>query len=182
MDYLDNNDDNSLDGNEGTEVQTIGLFSNHFGEGDYEVQEFPVQKHVMHFLGKRIDARNRMNVEICLLIEAGTSVLNERSTTTEICNRMMQDRYVNLVRQFDADDFSLATLRDEMTIKLFNGKKDITGDRLWWKFEDWRKEIRTKYTPKLPTDILTIPSGHQLRDVYKKFALNCYKLEHVSIV
>ena len=184
-DYLendDNDDDDSFDENEGAEGPTIGLFSNHTGEGDYEVQEFPVQKRVIHFLGERIDARNRMNVEICLLIEAGSSVLNERSTTTEIRNRMMQDRYVNLVRQFDADDFALATLRDEMTIKLYNGKKDITGDRLWRKFEDGRKEIRTKYTPKLPADISSIPSGHQLSDVYKKFALNCYKLEHVSIV
>ncbi len=184
-DYLendDNDDDDSFDENEGAEGPTIGLFSNHTGEGDYEVQEFPVQKRVIHFLGERIDARNRMNVEICLLIEAGSSVLNERSTTTEIRNRMMQDRYVNLVCQFDADDFALATLRDEMTTKVYNGKKDITGDRLWRKVEDWSKEIRTKYTPMLPTDVSSIPSGHQLRDVYKKFALNCYKLEHVSIV
>jgi hypothetical protein len=64
-----------------------------------------------------------MNVEICLLIEAGTSVLNERSTTTEICNRMMMDRYVNLIRQFDTDDFASATMQDEMTIKLLMGKR-----------------------------------------------------------
>ena len=61
-DYLDNDDDDSLDGNEGTEGQTIGLFSNHTKEGDYEVQESPVQKRVIHFFGERIDARNRMNV------------------------------------------------------------------------------------------------------------------------
>ena len=50
------------------------------------------------------------------------------------------------------------------------------GDQLWQKFEDWRKEMRTKYTPKMPCNISSIPSGHQLRDVYKKFALECYKL------
>ena len=92
------------------------------------------------------------------------------------------DRYDNIVRQFDTDDFASATMQDEMTIKLYNGKKDITGDRLWRKFEDWRKEMRTKYTPKMPTNISSIPSGHQLRDVYKKFALECYKLEHVSTI
>ena len=70
----------------------MGLFSNHSREGDYGVEEFPVQKHIIHFLGERIDARNRMNVEICLLIKAGTSVSNKRSTTTEIRNRMMMDR------------------------------------------------------------------------------------------
>ena len=135
--HIDNNVEDSLDGN-GTDGQRMGLFSNHSGEGDYEVEEFSVHKRIIHFLGERIDARNRMNVEICILIEAGTSVVNERSTTSEIRNRMMQDRYVNLVRQFDADDFASATLQDEMTIKLYNGKKDINGLGLWQKFEDWR--------------------------------------------
>ena len=94
----------------------------------------------------------------------------------------MLDRYVNLVRLFDSDDFASSTLQDEMTLKLYNGKKDITDDQLWQKFEDWRKEMRTKYTPKLPNDISSIPSGHQLRDVYKKFLSDCYKVEHVSEV
>jgi len=109
-DFLDDNVDDSLDGNGDTEVHRTGLFSNHNGEGDYGVEEFPVKKRVIHFLGERIDARNRMNVEICILIEAGTSVSNERSTTTVIQHRMMLDRYVNLVRQFDSDDFASSTL------------------------------------------------------------------------
>jgi hypothetical protein len=181
-DFLVDDVDDLLDGNGKAGGQRMGLFSNHNGEGNYGVEEFPVQKHVIHFLGERIDARNRMNVEICILMEAGTPVSNERFTTTDIQNRMMLDRYVNLVRQFDSDNFASSTLQDEMTIKLYNGKKDITGDRLWQKFEDWRKELRTKYTPKMPSNISSIPSGHQLRDVYKEFALDCYKVEHVSKV
>jgi len=54
-------------------------------------------------------------------------------------------------------------------MKLFNAKKVMTGDHLWKKFEDWRKEICTQYTSKLPKDLSSIPSGHQLRDMYKKF-------------
>ena len=57
-------------------------------------------------------------------------------------------------------------------MKLFNAKKGITGARLWKKFENWRKEIRTLYTPKLPSDLSSIPSIQQLRDVYKKFIVN----------
>ena len=83
-DFLDDNVDDSLDGNGDTEVHRTGLFSNHNGEGDYGVEEFPVKKRVIHFLGERIDARNRMNMEICILIKAGTSVSNERSSTTDI--------------------------------------------------------------------------------------------------
>ncbi len=59
-----------------------------------------------------------------------------------------------------------------MAMKQFNAKKGITGARLWKKFEDWRTEIRTLYTPKLPSEILSIPSGQQLRDVCKKFIIN----------
>jgi hypothetical protein len=84
--------DDSLDENDGTEGARTRLFANHTGDGDCRVEEFVVQKHVMHFLGKRIDQRNRLNVEICLLIKAGTSDSNERSTTTEFRNRMMLDR------------------------------------------------------------------------------------------
>lgn len=84
---------------------------------------------------------------------------------------------MNLVRQFDIDDFSSLTFQEKMTLKLYTGKKDMTGDHLWWKFEEWRKGIRTKYTPKLPTNISSIPSCHQLRDVYKEFAIDSYKLE-----
>ena len=32
--------------------------------------------------------------------------------------------------------------------------------------------------PKLPKEIADYPSGHSLRDVYKKFAMECYKVEH----
>jgi hypothetical protein len=49
-------------------------------------------------------------------------------------------------------------------MKLFNAKKVMTGDHLWKKFEDWRKEIHMQ-----SKNLSSIPSGHQLRDVYKKF-------------
>jgi hypothetical protein len=44
---------------------------------------------------------------------------------------MILDRYVNLVCLFDSDEFASSTLQDEMTLKLYIGKKDITGDQLW---------------------------------------------------
>ena len=61
-----------FNGDDGIDGHPVGLFSNHSGEGDYEVEKFLVQKRIIHFLGERIDAQNRMNVQICILIKAGT--------------------------------------------------------------------------------------------------------------
>ena len=92
---------------------------------------------------------------------------------------MMMDKYANLVCMFSTDHFVCPSTQDDMSVKLFHGKRGgYTGEQLWRKFEDYRKEIRIRYTPKLPRDISNFPSGHSLRDVYKKFALECYKAEY----
>jgi len=140
--YSDLPQDNFLgDHNVGNAGEINGLFRNHTGEGNYTVYEFSIQQNVMHFLGDRIDQRNRMNVETCLLIEAGMSVSNERATTSEIWKKVLLDRYVNLVCQFESDHFVFSTLKEEITMKIYSGMKHMTGDQLWRKFEDWMKEM-----------------------------------------
>ena len=81
---------------------------------------------------------------------------------------------------FPQDDFVSPSIQDDMCFRLFNGKSKhcYTGDILWRKFEDWRKKFWAEYMPKLPKVITDYPSGHSLRDVYKKFAVECYKVEH----
>ncbi|KAL3788791.1 hypothetical protein HJC23_006244 [Cyclotella cryptica] len=150
-------------------------------DGTYAAAEFSIHQRIMHFLrGRKIDHVTRQNVEICLLIEAGGSVTYERTTTVAVRNRMMLERYHNLLRGFSPSDFARPSLSTEMTQCLYNAKKDMTGDRLWKKFEDWRKELRTKYFPKLPKNLATIPSGHQLMDVYKIFVIHRFREEYVS--
>jgi hypothetical protein len=105
---------------------------------------------------------------------------DERATTTNVHNQVMVERYINLVQSFQTDDFVSPSVQEEMAMKLFNAKKGISGAHLWEKFEDWRKEIRTLYTPKLPNDLSSIPSSQQLRDVYKKFVLDQFCEENVS--
>jgi hypothetical protein len=102
------------------------LFGTHNGDGDYTASQFSVQQRIMHFLGERIDQQmNRVNVEICLLIEAGTAVTNERAVTSEVRNQMMLDKYRNLVRMFSQDDFVSPSIQDDMCIKLFNGRASM---------------------------------------------------------
>ena len=177
--FESDNDDEEESESERESVDVPGLFGNHNGDGDY-ASNFTIHQRILHFLGEAIDQqKNRFNVEACLVIEAGTSVSNERTTTATIRNQMMLDRYVNLVRMFSPDDFVSLTTQEDMAIRLFHGKKGgYNGEKLWRKFEEYRKEIRTKYTPKLPKEISSFPSGHSLRDIYKKFALECYKVEY----
>jgi len=84
----------SKDDNEDEEDDDMpGLFATHNGDGDYTALQFSVQQRIMHFLGERIDQqKNRVDVEICLLIEAGTSVTNERAVAIEVRNQMMLDK------------------------------------------------------------------------------------------
>ena len=81
---------------------------------------------------------------------------------------------------FKPDDFVSPSLQEEMATKLYNSKAGLTGEHLWVKFIDRRKEIHTKYSPKLPKDLSSLPSGHQMRDSYKKFVLDSFKEENVS--
>ena len=63
----------------------------------------------------------------------------------------------------------MPSVQEDMAIKLFNAKKGITGACLGKKFEDWRREIRTLDTPKLPNDLSSIPRSQQLRAMHARF-------------
>ena len=61
------------------------MFGTHLGDGDYVAAEFLVHQRILHFLGENIDQqKNQYNVEACLLIELGTAVSNEWTTTAVI--------------------------------------------------------------------------------------------------
>jgi hypothetical protein len=92
----------------------------------------------------------------------------------------MLDKYVNIVGIFKPDDFVSSSLQEEMATKLYNAKAGSTGEHLWVMFADWRKEIRTKYSPKPPKELSSFPGGHQMRDVYRKFELDSFKEENTS--
>ena len=144
------------------------------------MEEYSLQHYLVHFLERKTDNKNQPNVKICLLIEAGTSVMNEKPTTSNDCSTLMKDKYVSLVCQLKPNDFSDSDLQQNMSERLFNAKKEITGACLWEKFQQWRKKLCTQYSPKLPKDLSTIPIGHKLRDVYKQFTLDRFKEECVS--
>ena len=157
-------DDSGVDAINGAGEDTDFVGGGFMGEGDYAVEEFSIQQRIMHFLGQRIDKQNRFNVEICLLLEAGSSVSDERATTSNLRNDMMMNRYVNLVRTFEVENFVDPAVQEDMALCLFNAKKTMTGLRLWEKFVSWRKEVRTMYMPKLPNNLSTLPKGRHLKD------------------
>ena len=117
------------------EQQNNGCMNSADYDGDYSANYFSIQNRVMHFLhGDHIDnKRNRQNIEISLLIEAGTSVIDEKTTTSQRRNQMMLDKYVNIVRNLKTDDFLSPSLQEEMTTKPYNAKAGLTGESLWTK-------------------------------------------------
>ena len=61
------------------------MFDTHLGDGYYLAAELSVHQRILQFLGENIDQqKNQYNVEACLLIEFGTAVSNERTTTAVI--------------------------------------------------------------------------------------------------
>jgi hypothetical protein len=82
--------DNSESGNDD---DSVDFFGGDRDVGDYSVEELSVQQRVMQFLSNRIgNCKNRLNVETCLLLEAGWSVSNEKATTSDLYNQLMLER------------------------------------------------------------------------------------------
>ena len=121
-----------------------------WGDGDYAMEEYSINQHIRHFLGRRIDKMNRECVEICLLIKAGTAVTNKKPTSSDDRNAQMLERYIYLVHQFKEDDFVEWNTKDDMAARLFKAKHNMNGNRLWGKLGEWRKDIHSKYSPKFP--------------------------------
>ena len=92
------------------------------GEGDYSVDEFSVQQQVMNFLQQEIEPGNCLNVEICLLLEAGLSASNKRTTIANLRNDLMMNRYVNLDCNFSSDDFIEPAIQEDMALHRFSAK------------------------------------------------------------
>ena len=154
----DDEEENDEEQGDNENHQNNGFMNSADYDGDYTANDFSIQNRVMHFLyGDHTDnKRNRQNVEISLLIEAGTSVTEEKTITSQRHNQLMLDKYVNIVRNFKPDDFVSPSLQEEMATKLYNAKAGLTGERLWAKFMDWRKEIRMKYSPKLSKELSSL--------------------------
>ena len=116
-------DDSGVDANDGAVEDTDFVGGGFMGEGDYAVEEFSIQQRIMHFPEQRIDKQNRFNVEICLLLEAGSSVSDERATTSNLRNDMMMNRYVNLICNFEVENFVDPAIQEDMALHLYNSKK-----------------------------------------------------------
>lgn len=88
------------------------------GNSDYSVDALSVQQ--LNFLGQKIDLRNRVNVEICLLLETNLSVSVEKLTVANGQNDIKMNWYVNLVCNFCVEDFVELKIHKDMAVHLFN--------------------------------------------------------------
>jgi hypothetical protein len=78
-------------------------------------------------------------------MEVGTSVSNELATAEGVRNGITMDRYINRVHQFQPDDFVSTSLQEDMSVKLYNAKKNMTGERLSKKLRIGRKSYTVSF-------------------------------------
>ena len=160
---------------------TDNHFDLHAEEFDAAADGFTFTDRVVHFCrGNIINNDTRQSVEICVLIEVGTQVSNDKTMKGSDRDNLMLTKYRDGLDFFDDSFFASPRLRDEMKKKLYNAKKDINGPRLWETYNKWKQTIRNEFTSKLPTNLSSIPSGNQLQDIYKTFIVKKYKVDHVS--
>jgi hypothetical protein len=69
------------------------------------MEEYSIHQSIRNVLGRRINKVNRECLETCLLIKAGTAVMNEKPTSSDDHNAQMLEKYIYLVHQFEEDDF-----------------------------------------------------------------------------
>ena len=137
----------------------------------------------MHFLrGHGICKYKRVNVEVCILIQAGADTIDAKTGCTDDRDRIMLKKYLVLLGNFDLQDFSESDILGKMKVQFCNAKSDIFGANLYENYQSVRSIIRNEYLPKLSTNLSAMASGNKLRDTYDKFILCVYKEEKVHLV
>jgi hypothetical protein len=151
------------------------------GEYDMAAEDFSFHERVKHHLGgRRIDPNNRLAVEFCCILEAGTIVTDKHTMESREIDRHFEEEYVRIVDGFSPEDFQERSLQATMRHKLYRANKPLQGHRLKKKFREIRAEIRSEWIPMLPMNISSLASGNQLRDAYKKVIVKIYRESNVS--
>ena len=151
-------------------------------EGDYAASEFTFHERLAFFMDKenvRVDSVSRKAVEITLLIEAGSIVTSEATASNDAKYKLMEEKYIELVKGIHDIYFSNINTKNLMTEKLYQAHEPFTGKRLWERFNEYRKEIRTEYIGTterhLPMNLATLSSGRQLRDAWNNYTIRSYR-------
>jgi hypothetical protein len=144
--------------------------------------EFP--ERLAYFLGgNTINNRNRQSVENCLIAEAGRIITEENRTATKTeLKSMIVDAYRRVLESLDEGLFSSETLRKQMAIRLFNGRKGEFGARKMWELWEDLKSKMKKVFASLPTNYHTMKSGEQLYQVYSRVVRDQFIVDYVRVI
>ncbi len=156
-------------------------------DGDYAASDFIFHERLAFFMDKenvRVDSVSRKAVEIALLIEAGSIVTSEATASNDAKWKLMEKKYIEQVKGIHDIYFTNLSMKNKMMERLYQAHEPFTGKRLWEKFNEYRKEIRTEYIGTterhLPINLATLSSGRQLRDAWNNFAIRSYRDANVS--
>ena len=114
-----------LDSNE-DEYDFDNNINPHDGEMDYAASDYPFKSRLLHFLrGERISVKNRPVVEIALLIEVGTYIVDQGQLHNNEKNPMVKERYLQLINDFEESDFETPLVCASMKKRFYRAQSDI---------------------------------------------------------
>ena len=147
---------------------------------DMAADGFSFEERILHFLrGQRINAKNRPVVEIAFVIECGTHISDLGPMRSEDKYNKMLERYTSLLTDMGDENWEDLAEKQKMKKKLYRAQAEHTGSRLWDKFLEFRSECRT-LAAEMPTNLSSMPSGHQLNDIYSHYLQEKYRKIFVS--
>lgn len=172
-----NSEFNHASDDEDVDFGTDECFSEYDHAYDEAADKYSIQERIIHFLHPHlITSVSRPAVERAVVIEAGTIVTDDKTMDVAARNDLMLTSYKNILQAIPENMFQPVSLKDKMLAKLWQGKNDICGDRLWEKFKEVRSDLRTNYK----FNDHNIPSGQQLRDFHDAWLVGVYRTENVS--
>ena len=135
----------------------------------------------MHFLrGELITSVTRPLVELVVLMEAGIFISGLGTMKNEEKWPKMRAKYISCVSEFGHGDFQSRDVRGQMQRQTYRAKGGLDGKRLWVKYGEICSELR-RLTAEFPPNLVSMPSGNQLHDVYLKFLVERYRKLFVSV-
>lgn len=142
---------------------------------DSAAQEFSFHDRVVHYMrGRNVTEKNRAAVELCILCEAGTAVVNSGTTDDQGKATLIVSKYKEILSGFDSSFFSSDSIKTKMSKCLKYSQGEFNGATMWTNYAKFRKEAR-KIHASLPATFSTMKSGEQLCDVFQRYVINTLK-------
>ena len=137
---------------------------------NYLAEQFSFSQRLAHFTpGNIMQPAFAKAVQSACIFEAGTRVYAADTQRDPDLKMMFYDTYQEVLQELD-DTYIDDPSRDKLKF-MVGGRQDsrsepMDGDKISRRFTEIRREINKHFTPKLPKNISTLPSGTDLNEAW----------------